>query len=283
MNAVTRRGAVAAMVIATPVLVGIGYSAAAAVGLAGPAATGFSLARIVRVLTEPAVWESVRWTAWVAVASTALATLGAIVVALTFRTEARGDRWARALALVPLPLPHLAAAVAGLLLLGQSGLLARIGAAIGLFHAPADLMPLVYDRAGIGLILTLAWKELPFLALVAFAVLQVQSAQYEEVARSLGARAGQVAWRVTLPLLWRGLLPAIVAVLVFVAGAYEPAAVLAPSDPMPLAILTMERTTAADLARRGDAHVLVLLTLSFALLAAVLHEWARGRWERVDA
>lgn len=267
-------------VLAAPVLIGIGYSTAASIGLLGAGAGGVGTEAFHRTLADPAVWRGALWSLWVAGTSTALATLAALLVGTSFRSLSRTDRLARALTLIPFPIPHLAAAIAGIMLLGQSGLLSRLGAAAGILHSPADMVPLVYDRAGVGLILTLAWKEFPFLALIAFAVLRTQGERSEEVARTLGASPAQVTSRVTLPLLWRGLLPGIVAVLVFTAGVYEPAAVLAPSDPVALPLQIMERATAADLSQRGDAQVLVLLTLAAAIVVAGAHEWVRGRWER---
>jgi putative spermidine/putrescine transport system permease protein len=189
---------------------------------------------------------------------------------------------ARLFAVLPLPIPHLAAAVAGLLLLGQSGLLARLLASFGLVTDPGAMPALVYDRFGLGLILTLAWKELAFLALVAFSVVATRGSRLEEVARTLGAKPFEVFRRVTWPLLWRGLLPAVVAVFVFVASTYEATAVLAPSDPLALPLLTLERYTDADLSRRGDGFVLVLLGMAVSLLAVAAHEWARSRWDRYE-
>lgn len=281
MTPAARRGLIASFLVALPVLAGLGYSLAASLGLAGPGATGFQGTRLLSVLGEPAVWRGLLWSLWVAAASTLLATAGAILVSVPFRGEGRGDRAARLFALIPLPLPHLAAAVVAVQLLGQSGFLSRVGATVGLLHAPAEMPALIYDHGGVGLILTLGWKEFPFLALVAFSVLATRGAALEEVARSLGAAPGVVLRRVTWPLLWRGLLPAAVAVFVFVAGTYEATAVLAPSDPLALPLLTLERYTDADLARRGDAFVLVLLGMTVSLLAVVAHEWTRSRWERL--
>ncbi|HEU4698685.1 MAG TPA: hypothetical protein VFS40_05860, partial [Gemmatimonadales bacterium] len=156
-----------ALLVAAPALVGLGYAGLVATGLVGfvTPAPGFTLARLARVLGERAVWASLGWTLWVAAASTLLASVAAIVVALAVRDSRPSDRIGRALAAMPLPVPHLVAALVGLLVLGQSGLLARLGHAAGLVATPADMPPLVYDRWGIGLVLTLAWKETPFLAL----------------------------------------------------------------------------------------------------------------------
>ncbi len=282
MTGTSRRGLLAALIVALPVLVGVGYSALASLGLTGPGAAGFESARLVSVLREPAVWAGLAWSLWVAAASTAVAAAGAALVAALFRGGAGRDRVARLLAVLPLPIPHLAAAVAGLLILGQSGLIARLLASLGLLSSPSEMPPLVYDRAGLGLILTLSWKEFPFLALVAFSVVAARGERLEEVARTLGAKPAAVFRRVTWPLLWRGLLPAVVAVFVFVASTYEATPVLAPSDPLALPLLTLERYTDADLSRRGDAFVLVLLGMGVSLLAVAVHEWARSRWDRFE-
>lgn len=278
-----RYGLVAALLVAAPVLVGTVYSAAAALDAAGLGAGGPSLARIERVLGEQVVWRSALFSAWIAGAATLLASAGAVVLAATFRGRGRGlDRAARALAIVPLPVPHLVAAACAVLVLGQSGLLARLGVTVGVLDAPADMPALVYDRAGLGLILALTWKELPFLALVAFSVLATRGEQLEEAARTLGAGPREVLRRVTLPLLWRGMLPAAVSVFAFALGSYETAVLLAPSDPTALPLLVAERYADASLERRADAFVLALLALGLAALAVGAHEWARARRESLE-
>lgn len=284
-DAVTRhsRGLLAALLVSAPVWVGVGYALLAALGAVGVGAGEVSARRFPRVLGETAVWEGVGWTVWVAAASTALATAAAALVAVAFRASGRTDRLARSIAVFPLPIPHIVAAVGGVLVLGQSGFLARVARAAGLIDAPADMPALVYDEWGIGLILTLAWKEFPFLALVAFSVLSSRGNALEETARSLGAGPWQCFRRVTWPVLWRGILPAVIAVFTFVAGTYEAMALLAPSDPLALPLLTMERYTDAALTRRGDAFVLVLLAMALAAVAVILHERVRSRWERLES
>lgn len=264
-----------AFIVAAPVLVGIIYSAASALGLTGIGATGLSPARLLRVLSERAVWQSLGWSIWVAAAATALASGAAVMAAVMFRGRTLADRVARGLAVAPLAVPYVVAAAVGLLLLGQSGFLARLFYAAGWIARPGEMPALVYDTWGKGLILTLAWKEFPFLALLAFSLLATRSMALEEVARTLGAGRWSTMVHVTWPILWRGLLPAVTAAFIFVAGSYEAAALLGPSDPLALPVLTLERYEALDLARRADAYVLTLLALLIGLAAVVLHERAR--------
>lgn len=273
-------GLLAAALLAAPVLVGLAYAIGASLGVVA-AANGSqpSLARIARVLGDRATWDSVLWTLWVATSVTALAVIGAVIVAVAFRSRARSDRLGRALAALPLPMPHLVAGVLGVWLLGQSGIAARAAFALGLIARPAEMPPLIYDRLGVGLVLTLAWKEMAFLAIVSSALLATRGAAAEEAARTLGASPWETFRRVTWPLLWRGLAPSVVAVFVFVAGNYEAAALLAPSDPLALPLLVAQRATDPDLARHGDAYVASVLLLVIASAAVAAHEWARARWE----
>jgi putative spermidine/putrescine transport system permease protein len=268
-----------ATLVALPVLLGVAYALLAALGVLGAGATGHaSFDRFAAVLGARSTWRAIGWTLYVSTAATALATAGAALVAMGFASSSRIDRSARALATLPLPVPHLVAAATALLVLAQSGLLARLLFALGLLDAPADMPALVYDGAGLGLIAALAWKELPFLAVVAIALRQDIDPALEESARTLGASPGALRRRVLWPLLWRGLLPAVIAVFVFALGSYETAVLLAPVDPAPLAVLTMERFADPALARRGEAYVLALVALALAAIAVAAHEWARARW-----
>lgn len=270
-------GLAAALVVAAPVLVGVCYAGLAATGWMGPEGGG-SLERVRRVLAERTVWEGVAWSIWVAGAATLISTVLAMLLATAFRTRRRLDRAARTVALVPLPIPHVVAALLAVLILGQSGILGRAAFALGLVDGPGAVPAVVYDRWGVGLILALVWKETPFLSLIAFSVLARRAVSLEESARTLGASPRQVLLRVTAPVLWRGMMPAAVAVFAFAAGSYEAAALLAPSDPLALPLLTMERYTDAALNRRADAFVLVVLGTALAVGAVAVHEWLRRGW-----
>jgi putative spermidine/putrescine transport system permease protein len=276
MTRAERGGLLAAALVAGPVLVGLTYAALGAADLTGAGASGqASIQRTLSVLSQEAVWRGTAWTLWIALSSTAIAMVGAIVLAVSFRSAGSLDRAARALAIVPLPIPHVVAGVMGVLILGQSGLLARVAHALGLITTPGQMPALIFDPLGIGLILTLVWKEIPFLSLIAFSVLASRGLEMEETARTLGAGRWETLRRITIPILLRGLLPAAVAVFAFAAGSFELALLLAPSDPLALPLQTMERYTDSSLLRRGDAFVLALLAMAIGAAAVALHELAR--------
>ncbi len=266
--------------VALPPLIGLGYALSASLGLFGVANGGPTFRYLREVIESHATWTAVGWTLWIATASTVVATLAAVLLAATFRAESKTDRIGRVVAVLPLPVPHVVAALSSLLILSQSGLLSRVANAAGVFTTPAQMLPLVYDRFGIGLIFALVWKETPFLALIAFTVLKSRGSLLEESARSLGAGRLQTFLHATWPVLWRGMLPGIVAVATFVAGSYETAALLAPSRPLALPLLTMERYTDAAMGLRPDAFVLAGFSLLLSLAAVGAYGGMIARSER---
>jgi ABC-type uncharacterized transport system YnjBCD permease subunit len=273
----SRRAVAVGAVLVLPVVVGCAYALLGATDVIGGVEQPAGLGRIQRVLTEPAVWRGTAWAVWVALASTTLAALLAVVLSLVYAGTSRTDRLARALMNIPLAFPHLVAATVGLLMLGQSGMLARIFMWTGIITTSAQMPELVSDPFGIGVILTLTWKESAFLLLINAAVLSGHGGAYEEVARTHGASRWQVLQRVTWPLLWRGMSPALVAVGVFSFGSYESMVLLAPSNPLALPLLIAERYVDPALARRNDAFVLALLGIVIGMIAVAVHERIRSR------
>ncbi len=271
-------GYIAVALVATPVLVGMLYSIAAATGIAGAAASGFDLTRVTRVLRDANTWRSVAWTLTTASIATAIATTTTLFVAVRLQESRLGQR----LAIIPLAVPHVAASLAALLLLGQSGLLSRAAFAVGLTAQPSEFPAIVYDRSGVALIAAFAWKEFPFLALTAFAVLSTHGKALSEVARTHGANVRAIRRRITMPLLVRGIAPAVVAAFAYLIGQYEMAVLLAPSDPLPLSVLTYERALDGDLQHRGEAHVLGLIALLITAALVLMYERTRFTAQESD-
>jgi putative spermidine/putrescine transport system permease protein len=262
----------AGTLLGVPIAVGIGYQVAGALGLAGDAAPGAML----RVLRDGAVWRAALLSLWIAAAGTTLSLLGALLLALTFQGSTTLDRVAQRVAAWPLPVPTVAAAVAILLLLSQSGWLSRVAVQMQLIPAPAAFPALVYDAWAIGVIAAVVWKELPFLLLVALGLLSLRGSAMVDAARTLGATRWQATRTITLPLLLRGMAPSVTAVFVFVLGSLELPLVLGPSAPLTLPMLIQERRQALGAESHAEAYVIALLATAMAVLAAIVHERLRS-------
>jgi putative spermidine/putrescine transport system permease protein len=227
----------------------------------------------------PAFWSGLLFSAWISAASTVISAVLAVLAALLLRRTFPGKRLATFLFQFSLPIPHLVAAVGMLFLLSQSGLLARIGAQLGVLRSPAAFPVLVRDGSGIGIILAYLWKEVPFIGLIVLATLQSLGEDYEDSARSLGAGLWQRFRRVTLPLIAPSLASSSILVFSFVFGAYEIPGVLGVRYPRALPVLAYEMFLSPDLNDRSTAMALsiIISLLVMSLVAAYMLTERRER------
>jgi putative spermidine/putrescine transport system permease protein len=219
------------------------------------------------VFTSPDFLNSLALTVYVAGASTAISTVLAVLLALALR-RAPG-RISTALFQLPVTVPHLVAAVGVALVVAQTGLGARIAAALGLIGEPADFPALLYDRYSAGIILTYVWKETPFIALIVLAALRGVVSELEEVAQTLGANAWQRFWYVIFPAIYPAIIAASLVVFAFTFGAFEIPFLLGQDYPTMLPVTAYREYRSIDLSARPAAMAInVILALLTALFAA---------------
>jgi putative spermidine/putrescine transport system permease protein len=176
-----------------------------------------------------------------------------------------------------LPVPHLVAAISIGLLLGQSGLLARLVNATGVITMPAEMPALVYDPLAVGIIVTYVWKEVPFVTLVMLAALGSRLIELEQAARTLGATPLQTLLHITLPLIAPSLLGAATIVFVFTFGSFEVPVLLGQRYPRMLAVEAFVHYSDTDLQLRPLALALNTLIVVVTVLASIPCLWLLRR------
>lgn len=227
------------------------------------------------VLTSRGFFDSLVLTVWVAGASTAISTVLAVLLALALRRST--GRLQAAIFQLPITVPHLVAAVGIALVVSQTGLGARLAAALGLIGEPREFPALLYDRYSVGVILTYVWKEVPFIALVVLAALRGVAGELEEVARTLGANAWQRFWYVVFPVIAPAVVGASLIVFAFSFGAFEVPFLLSKSYPTILPVTAYNEYRDIDLASRPAAMAInVLIALVTAIFAALYLRLGRG-------
>jgi putative spermidine/putrescine transport system permease protein len=236
-----------------------------ALGIAGP-----SLAAYRRLLADPEFWPSVALTAHVAVTSTLLSVVLGVGAALLLRRVRVGRRTLTTLFQLNLPIPHVIGAVAILLLLGQSGFVSRLTASLGWTAAPADFPALLFDPYAVGVIVQYVWKEVPFVGIVALAILRGAGEDLEVAAATLGASPWQRFRFVTLPVLLPGVLSTAIIVFAFAFGTFEVPLLLGASYPAVLPVLAHQRYTDVDLANRPEAMALAVLVTAIVAVVVLI-------------
>ena len=230
--------------------------------------TEISLDAYREVLGSRDFLDSLLLTFYVAGVSTILATVLAVLAALALRHGS--GRMVSVVFQIPITVPHLVAAVGIALVVSQTGLGARLAAALGLIGEPAEFPALLYDRYSVGIILTYVWKEVPFVALVVLAGLRGVAGELEEVARTLGANAWQRFWYVVFPVIAPGIVAASLIVFAFTFGAFEVPFLLGRSYPTILPVMAYDEYRSVELTDRPVAMAInVLIALITGLSAAL--------------
>jgi putative thiamine transport system permease protein len=230
-------------------------------GLAGTVALATGAVPVGNAPPFPAgVWRASLLSLWTGLAATLLAVLltGAILASV----GARAARLTAPLAAVP----HAALGLGLAFLIAPSGFLVRL---LG-FDRPPDVA-LLHDPWGLGLILALVIKEVPFLLILsagALARLPVPLDDALKTGRMLG-RSDAVTWRlVVLPMLGRLIRMPVLIVLAYSVTVTDLALILGPANPPTLAVLTLRLANAPDLGALALAAQLALLQVALVGLAA---------------
>lgn len=210
------------------------------------------------------LWTATRESLVIATASTALAAVLGLGVAVLVLAGSRSSRLLAATATAPVPVAHIVAAVSFALLLSDAGLLNRLSG-----QETTSWPALVAGPWPVASVLTFAWKESAFVALVVTASLGPTARDYGEVAALLGAGAWERTRRVLVPLALPAWGAACAIVFLFTLGSYEVVWLLGQAYPEPLPVAAYRLFTSVDLQARPQAAALALTTVALALGAAV--------------
>jgi len=251
---------------------GMGIAIMQSVGYFPPAGeNSFTLAHYKELIADTELRASLVVTLlWASLAS-ALSMILGLALALALRRIAATSRLPGLLLQAPLAIPHLAIAILALNFLGQSGLVSRIAYAAGLISEPAAFPEFFHDSYGLGIVLTYTYKETPFVALVALAMLRRIGNDYESLAATLGASPWQRFRHVTLPLVAPPLVSATLIVFAFLFGAFEVPFLLGRTYPAMLGVLAQRRFMSSNLMDRPEAIATGVLMALIAATAVYLY------------
>ncbi len=260
------------LALALLALAGLPIAAAAIAALAGasrPAAWA-------DLLLQPALGQAIALTLWTGLCATALSWwLAAALLARAFVQH----RLPALLRHVPamLATPHAAMAIGLVFLLSPSGWLLRaVSPGLSGFDVPPP-WPTTQDPWGLGLILALVVKEVPFFLWTAATQLQRAdvAARWQAehaLAQTLGHGPRRAFWRVVWPQLAPRLRWPLLAVLAYGLTVVDMALVIGPAAPPTLAVLAWQWLGDVEPATHARGAAAGLLLLALVLLSAAL--WA---------
>lgn len=233
---------------------------------------------IYRKLFRSAVfYQGLLFSLGVSLVTTIISAVLAMILANWLRHFANRGGWIHFLLQFNLPVPHLVGAIAILMLMGQSGLLARLAYWVELIDQPSQFPVLVNDQNGIGIVLEYVWKEVPFIAVSILSILKSWVVPYEKQLQMLGASAWQ-RWRmVTFPFMLPPLLASSIIVFAYTFGSFEVPYVLGSVGRPTLSLLAYQAYLNPDLAYRSEAMAInMVITLISMILIVLYMKWGDG-------
>lgn len=183
----------------------------------------FGAGEVFAALTRPRVLASLRLSfVQAALAGAINVPLGLLIAWVLVRDRFPGRRLLDALLDLPFALPTSVAGITLVTLYGPNGWLGAPLAGLGVRVAYTQL----------GILVAMVFVGLPFVVRTVQPVLQDLPAEQEEAAATLGARPGQILWRVLLPALRPALLAGFALALARAVGEYGSVIFIAGNKPM---------------------------------------------------
>jgi len=223
-----------------------------------------SIGDLTEAAAEDEVIQSIKITLLAALLATvASAVLGIPLAYLLARKRFFGRSVVLAIVDLPIIIPHSAAGIALLMVIGRNSLIGRLTGG-----------GLVGTVAGISA--AMAFVSLPFLVNAAREAFAAVPQRLEKVARTLGASPQRVFFTISLPLAWRGILSGMI--MMWGRGISEFGAVLIIAyHPMTTPVMVYQRFTDYGLAAARSVAVLliVICVAVFVVLRVMSHFKAR--------
>lgn len=233
--------------------------------------TEFTLKYYKEVLVSKGFLESLQFSLYTAFVSSVIATVLGVLFSYAI-LQLRGKKEVvENIYKIPIAVPHLVSALLVYNILVQSGILPRILYSIGLITDQSQFPSLLYDKSGVGIIIAYIWKEIPFVALTTYTVLNNVSDKLANVAYNLGANKRQVFFHVLLPLILPSVFSSFIIIFAFAFGAYEVPLLLGPTQPKALPVQAFIEYSNPVLQNRPYAMVINMLITAIALVLTWLY------------
>ena len=228
--------------------------------------------------SDPAFWQSLGFSVWVAAASTGIATLLALAAAIAWQRDFRKG-WLSYAVYLPLTAPAIVVGFFTFQLLSKGGFLSRISYHLGLTNSLTAFPDWVNDPLGVGIIAAHAWMAAPFFVLLFVHLFETeQLSPLGQAARTLGAGRRQVVWRVLVPVLLRKAAPTLLLYAFFMVGAYDIPLLLGAQSPQMISVLAIRKLQRFDLGDVPQAYAISFFFVVVVVLLLIFLKKQEAKW-----
>ena len=172
---------------------------------------------------------------------------------------------------IPILVPHVIVALMLVNIISQNGLLARLLYQFGSIKEQSEFPLIIFDKAGIGVILAYLWKEVPFVIYFIISLMSAVSSKLGEAAVNLGASKVQSFFKITLPLCYNTIISAFLIIFAYSLGAYGLPLLMGATVPKALPIMAYIEFQKPDLRLRPYAMAYNGILIVISMLAAIIY------------
>lgn len=232
----------------------------------------FNLEAYKTILGDREFINSLLYTFYISIAATGLSIAIAIALSMGIRKAFRRKGAVLFSYQFILPIPHLVSAVAILMLFGQSGFISRLLNLLGIVTNSASFPEIIYSKSGIGIILALMWKFVPFVGIAILAILQSSGSDYEEAAVSLGANSWQRFIHVLFPIMLPSITTSAILIFAYAFASFEIPFLLGAVYPKTLAIVAYQKFMDIDITVRPQAMAMSTIITIIVMFVVLLYK-----------
>ncbi|NBG87833.1 ABC transporter permease [Isachenkonia alkalipeptolytica] len=230
------------------------------------------------VFSSESFFSALMFSLRVALISSLLAAVIGVSLAYLLVMQQKERRGLQALLKLPIIVPHLVAAFLIFTLFSQSGMLARLGVLMGFIEESREFPGLIFDSRGVGVILAYVWKGAPFIFLIVYQVLRSIETDMVEAASNLGAKGGDLFFRIFLPLSLPSVFSTFIILFAFSFGSYEIPFLLGPTSPRALPVLAYVEHINPDWTNRPYAMAMNMVLAGISVILVWLYHWVFKRY-----
>lgn len=217
-----------------------------------------SLENYMKLFSNKSFLASLSYSLWVTTISTILSIVIGIILAKSLQQIIK-KKFSKLVVWIPMLFPHFIWGYMLYLLLSQSGLLSSLLHQIGLVNEMSDFPVIFRDRAGIGIILTYVWKEVPFVVLMLLPIFSQINVEQSYVVKTLGGNEWDVFKTVEMPWIFPVVIESAIIIFSFVLAAVEVPYLLGTTYPKMLPVLAYEWFFEGNWSNRGLSYAAMAL------------------------
>lgn len=257
-------------VVTAPAVVGVSYSMLYSLGGIGLLSTGWTFLPWKAALTDAETWLSLGFSLYVAASGLLLSTMLALALVLVLGAHVRRGVLGYLL-YVPLAMPPAVAGLAAVQVLGNTGLVSRIAYVLHLVRSPAEFPAVVFDRWGLGIILTHVALLTPFLVLLFDRLGQNERIdEFARLAQTLGAGRPRVSFGVVAPMLLLRAAPTLSMYFIFLVSAFDIPLLIGAQYPAMISVVVQRRSMLFELGTKPEAFALTSIYAILMVVALVI-------------